>query len=105
MTIPTGEYISRSQAPEVEPEIKGLTINDFVEMLQDVKPDEVIREINEYNIRNNTDIIPEEKAILIEYLNKFNDIENKENFSAVYNIDENFWKDVSSIQLKLKDLK
>ena len=39
------------------------------------------------------------------FSNKFNDIENKENFSAVYHIDENNWKDVTSIQLKLKDLK
>jgi len=77
MTIPTGEYISRSQAPEVEPEIEGHTINDFVEMLQDVKPISIISEIDEYNDRNNTDIIPEQKAILIEYLNKFNDIENE----------------------------
>ena len=39
------------------------------------------------------------------FSNKYKEIQNKENFSAVYNIDENFWKDVSSIQLKLKDLK
>ncbi|MDG1343322.1 MAG: single-stranded-DNA-specific exonuclease RecJ [Flavobacteriaceae bacterium] len=39
------------------------------------------------------------------FSNKFNNLENKENFSAVYNIDENNWKDLSSIQLKLKDLK
>ena len=39
------------------------------------------------------------------FSNKFNNLENKENFSAVYNIDENNWKDISSIQLKLKDLK
>ena len=39
------------------------------------------------------------------FSNKFNNLENKENFSAVYNIDENNWKDRSSIQLKLKDLK
>ncbi len=77
MAAPTGEYISRSQAPEIEPEIEGHTINDFVEMLQDVKPIRIIRKINEYNARNNTDIIPEQKAILIEYLNKFNDIENE----------------------------
>ena len=39
------------------------------------------------------------------FSNKFNNLENKENFSAVFNIDENNWKDRSSIQLKLKDLK
>ena len=39
------------------------------------------------------------------FSNKFNNLENKENFSAVYNIDENNWKDISNIQLKLKDLK
>ena len=39
------------------------------------------------------------------FSNKFNNLENKENFSAVFNIDENNWKDLSSIQLKLKDLK
>jgi len=39
------------------------------------------------------------------FSNKYKEIQNKENFSAVYNIDENFWKDVSSIQLQLKDLK
>ena len=39
------------------------------------------------------------------FSNKYKEIQNKGNFSAVYNIDENFWKDVSSIQLKLKDLK
>ena len=39
------------------------------------------------------------------FSNKYKEIENKEKFSAVYNIDENFWKDVSSIQLQLKDLK
>ena len=39
------------------------------------------------------------------FSNKFNTLENKENFSAVFNIDENNWKDRSSIQLKLKDLK
>ena len=39
------------------------------------------------------------------FSNKFNNLENKENFSAVYNIDENNWKDLSSIQLKLKDIK
>ena len=44
-------------------------------------------------------------SIGFRFSNKFNDIENKENFSAVYNIDENNWKDISSIQLKLKDLK
>ena len=39
------------------------------------------------------------------FSNKFNNLENKENFSAVFNIDENNWKNRSSIQLKLKDLK
>ena len=39
------------------------------------------------------------------FSNKFNNLENKKNFSAVFNIDENNWKDRSSIQLKLKDLK
>jgi len=39
------------------------------------------------------------------FSNKFNNLENKENFSAVYNIDENNWKNISNIQLKLKDLK
>ena len=39
------------------------------------------------------------------FSNKFNNLENKENFSAVFNVDENNWKDRSSIQLKLKDLK
>ena len=39
------------------------------------------------------------------FSNKYKEIQNKEKFSAVYNIDENFWKDVSSIQLQLKDLK
>jgi single-stranded-DNA-specific exonuclease len=39
------------------------------------------------------------------FSNKFNNLENKEKFSAVYNIDENNWKDISNIQLKLKDLK
>ena len=39
------------------------------------------------------------------FSNKFNNLENKENFSAVFNIDENNWKNHSSIQLKLKDLK
>jgi single-stranded-DNA-specific exonuclease len=39
------------------------------------------------------------------FSNKFNNLENKENFSAVFNIDENNWKDRSIIQLKLKDLK
>tara|TARA_B100000768_G_scaffold79708_1_gene75827 strand:- start:542 stop:2227 length:1686 start_codon:yes stop_codon:yes gene_type:complete len=39
------------------------------------------------------------------FSNKFNNLENKEIFSAVFNIDENNWKDLSSIQLKLKDLK
>ena len=39
------------------------------------------------------------------FSNKFNNLENKENFSAVYNIDENNWKNISNLQLKLKDLK
>ena len=37
--------------------------------------------------------------------NKFQSIENKSNFSAVYSIEENNWKDRTSIQLNLKDFK
>jgi len=36
---------------------------------------------------------------------KFNIIENKKLFKAAYNIDENDWNGVTSIQLKLKDIK
>ena len=37
--------------------------------------------------------------------NKFQSIENKSNFSAVYSIEENNWKDRTTIQLNLKDFK
>ncbi len=37
--------------------------------------------------------------------NKFQSIENKSNFSAVYTIEENNWKDRTTIQLNLKDFK
>ena len=37
--------------------------------------------------------------------NKFQSIENKSNFSAVYSIEENNWEDRTTIQLNLKDFK
>ena len=39
------------------------------------------------------------------FTSKFNLLENKSNFSAAYTIEENNWKDRTTIQLNLKDLK
>ena len=69
------------------------------------KPFELGKEKEHIKLNLSQDGINSYSSIGFWFSNKFNDIENKENFSAVYHIDENNWKDVTSIQLKLKDLK
>jgi single-stranded-DNA-specific exonuclease len=69
------------------------------------KPYELGKEKEHIKMNLKQDISDQFSSIGFWLANKFQSIENKSNFSAVYSIEENNWKDRTTIQLNLKDFK
>ena len=69
------------------------------------KPYELGKEKEHIKMNLKQDISDQFSSIGFWLANKFQSIENKSNFSAVYTIEENNWKDRTTIQLNLKDFK
>ena len=69
------------------------------------KPYELGKEKEHIKMNLKQDISNQFSSIGFWLANKFQSIENKSNFSAVYSIEENNWKDKTTIQLNLKDFK